>query len=520
MLFEALAALFTPHALVAIIPIGLLSLVIYNKFGTGISHVPGPWLASLSDLWRYMIARTYRPERTHIELHEKYGPVVRLGPKSVSVSDPAALQTIYAPNAGFVKSPFYRVQQTLSMGRPLLTLFTTLDEVAHARLRRAVSNAYAMSTLVQFEPLVDSTTSAFLKQLSKRFSHDPDSVLDFGAWLQYYAFDVVGELTFSKRLGFVDGGKDVEGVIGSIEQMLDYASVVGQIPDLDYVMLKNPFRLLMSRLGLWQADTPMVRFAKARFAERYGNDGVALEKAEWNAQYRDFLSKFMEASKKDPEFITQRQVLALTVANIFAGSDTTAITLRAIFYYLLKNPEDLKCLREEISKARTAPEYTRTDGMFDWNQVRQLPFLDAVIKEALRCHPAAGLTLERIVPKGGTTISGVYLPAGTIVGANAWVTHRDKGIFGEDAAHWRPQRWLEADKETKRRMENHMFSFGMGSRTCIGKNISLLEMYKMVPAFLNRFEIEFDRADREWHLHNAWFVKQSGFLVRLRERHA
>lgn len=63
-----------------------------------------------------------------------------------------------------------------------------------------------------------------------------------------------------------------------------------------------------------------------------------------------------------------------------------------------------------------------------------------------------------------------------------------------------------------------MFQFGAGSRTCIGKNISLLEVYKLVPSFLRRFEVEFDRPGREWKLHNAWFVKQLDFYVKFRER--
>lgn len=487
MLSEVTSLLLLPTFWLVFIPVSLVSYVTYNRYFQGLSHVPGPWLASVSDLWRYSVVKKFRPEVEHIALHKRYGKVVRLGPRTVSVSDPAALQTIYAPNAGFVKSDFYRVQQTLSKGQPLLTLFTSLNEQMHARLRRSVSNAYAMSTLVQFEPLVDSTTVALLDQLSKRFASRPDSILNFGAWLQYYAFDVVGELTFSKRLGFVDKGEDVEGVIASIEAMLDYAAVVGQMPNLDYLMIKNPLRLLMSRLGFVKGDTPMVRFAKTRFSERYGPGGNAVEKEDTPS--RDFLSRFMEANKKDPSFITQHQVLALTVANIFAGSDTTAITLRAIFYYLLKHPSDLAALRQEIEAAKRARENTRSDGLFNWDQVRQLPFLNAVIKEALRCHPAAGLTLERIVPQGGVTVSGVFIPGGTIIGANAWVIHRDKDIFGEDAEQWRPQRWIEADKERRRRMENHIFSFGMGARTCIGKNVSLLEMYKLVPALLNRFEV-------------------------------
>lgn len=110
-------------------------------------------------------------------------------------------------------------------------MFNTTDEKFHAKLRRAVSNAYAMSTLVQFEPLVDSTSVEFLKQLSARYADRSDSsgVCDFGEWLQFYAFDVIGELTYSKRLGFIDRGVDVDGIIGCLERFLGYAAVVSRV---------------------------------------------------------------------------------------------------------------------------------------------------------------------------------------------------------------------------------------------------------------------------------------------------
>lgn len=85
-----------------------------------------------------------------------------------------------------------------------------------------------MSTLVTFEPLVDTTTVAFLEQLKRRFAghSDNEGTCDFGVWLQYYAFDVIGELTYSKRLGFVDHGVDVDHIIGNLERLLNYVSVV------------------------------------------------------------------------------------------------------------------------------------------------------------------------------------------------------------------------------------------------------------------------------------------------------
>jgi hypothetical protein len=107
-------------------------------------------------------------------------------------------------------------------------MFNTTDEKFHAKLRRSVSNAYAMSTLVTFEPLVDSTSEEFLKQLKLRYANKPGEggICDLGVWLQFYAFDVIGELTYSKRLGFVDLGTEVDNIIGNLERLLNYVSVV------------------------------------------------------------------------------------------------------------------------------------------------------------------------------------------------------------------------------------------------------------------------------------------------------
>lgn len=462
---------------------------VYNRYGRRLNHIPGPWLASTTDLWRLFHVWNRRPELLHIQLHEKYGPIVRIGPQTVIVSDPDAVPIIYAHNAAFTKSQFYLVQQTLAKGRRLFTLFTSTDIRFHAKLRRAVSNAYAMSTLVQFEQYVDSTTTAFIRQMQSLFADRPAQVCNFSTWLQWYAFDVIGELTFSKRLGFLDQGEDVEGIIASIEGMLDYAAVVGQMPVLDNVFKKNPVRIFLSRFGLVNANTFMVDFARKRLSERLDPNTGSFKKQMDNDYVRnDFLSRFINAHEKDPEFIPNERVLALTVANIFAGSDTTAISLRAVFYFLLKHPPVMQRLLAELTEQKQNGNFARPDGLVDWNEVRELPYLSATIKEALRCHPAAGLSLERVTPAEGTTLCGHFIPGGTIVGCSAWTLHRSP-IFGEKVNEFRPERWIEATVEKRRLMDNTLFTFGAGSRTCIGKNISLLEMYKFVPAVLMAFEV-------------------------------
>ncbi|KPI40815.1 Pisatin demethylase [Cyphellophora attinorum] len=354
-----------------------------------------------------------------------------------------------------------------------------------------------MSSLVQLEPLVNSTTKAFISVLTERYVGETGGlrVCDFGKWLQFYAFDVIGELTFSKRLGFLDKGEDVDGIIELLETSLDYASIVGQIPILDYLFKKNPVRLWASRRGLLNTSAPIVTFALNRLEERRDElESMATDRksgesnASDSSQGADFLIRYWKAHLKDPDFMTQERVLAVTVANIDE-------------------------LRIGYENGTLQPD----GALFSWMEVKDLPFLDAVIKEGLRIHPAVGLPLERIVPPQGQQICGKFIPGGTTVGCSAWTLHRSS-VFGEKPEEFRPRRWLDASADQLKAMDKAFFSFGAGARTCIGKNISLLEMYKLVPALLTTFN--FDLADKEqpWTLRNSWFVKQSDFNVYIRKR--
>lgn len=161
---------------------------------------------------------------------------------------------------------------------------------------------------------------------------------------------------------------------------------------------------------------------------------------------RDFLSAFLQAKIEHPEIVSDRQVLSYANSNIFAGSDTTAISLRAILYYMLKSPPVLERVLDEINQLVGDRDCHQSPISFA--ESNQMPYFQAVMKEAMRMHPAVGLLLERVVPASGADISGTWLPGGTNVGICPWVLHRDTRVFGEDADEFRPERWLEADKET------------------------------------------------------------------------
>ncbi|KAI1263268.1 cytochrome P450 [Xylariaceae sp. FL1019] len=509
-----------------------------NRYHNGLNQYPGPFLASLTDLWRLWEVRGGQFEVTNRRLHQKYGDVVRLGPNCLSFADPKVLKTIYGLNKGFIKSDFYTVQQGVSKGRGLATLFSTTDNTFHAQLRRCVSSAFSMSALVQYEPFVDNTLKLFFEQTERLFAGRPEGC-DFVRWLQFYAFDVIGEVTYGKRHGFVEKNEDIDGIVSYLSNMFLYAAPVGQMPWLDRLFLKNPLYLKLSEWGIVDATNPIVRFARVRMAERLGKmesgehtSGPLLPVAGATknvSKSPDLLSKFLAAQDARPDFMNDKAVLAMATSMAFAGSETTAISLSAVFYFLLRNPSALATLQRELDDAARRGVFADNDiGIVTWAEAQTLPYLDACIKEAFRMHPAAGLPLERIVPEPGMDIAGRYVGGGTIVGCSAWLIHRRAEIFGNDVDTYRPERWLvdSSLSETERsefegrirEMNGHMFQFGMGSRTCIGKNISLLEMYKLVPSFLRRFEVSFKDPSEDWTTVNAWFIKQQNFETLFQKR--
>ncbi|KKY30492.1 putative pisatin demethylase [Diaporthe ampelina] len=476
------------------------------------SHIPGPFLASITNIPRMRWGYSGRAHEIHIELHKRYGNLVRLGPNCISVGDPLAIPQIYGTGANFPKSDLYKVLQPMAQGKVIQGIFNTQDASLHSALRRPISNIYSMSNLVEFEPYVDSTIRVLLRQLEE-VQKDPDQAVDLGRWLQWFALDVMGEITFSKRLGFLDQGKDVDGIIQRILDLFKYASWAGNIPWIEKFWAKNP---IVSRLSPTKT-APLITFALARARERTSATADGDKSSDASSQYnsRDFISRFLEARAKDPARIPEWFVTAWTLSNLQAGSDTTAITLRAVIYFLLRHPPSLAELMAELAAARAAG---RLSDVATWKEARQLPFLDACIREAGRLHPATGLALERVVPAGGAEICGRRFAGGTVVGMNAWVVHRDKGVFGEDAEEWNPGRWLVGDEGKRRVMEKSLLTFGAGSRTCLGKNISHLEIYKLIPTLFTHFEMTLSTTNPDWRVANHWLAVQNDFEVHLRRR--
>ena len=526
----------------------LLFIYLCNSYTLLPSNIPGPLLAKFTSFHRFFSVYRRAPHNEQNDLHKLYrghSDLVRLGPDTVSVSGPGYIQQIYAIDKKLPKSDFYATFQNIVNGRRAASLVAVTDEQVHAKMKRLVANAYALSTLVEFEPLVDSTTHVFLDVLHDRFASQKGHVLDLGEYLQFYAFDVMGELTMSRRLGFIEKGVDVNDIMKSINANFEWFSLIGQVPWLDNVLGKNPIYIKYFRK---QVSSPILKFAQQLLQERLQQLESGEKKEKENAISKpDFLARFLQAKNQvsgpDGEVapMTDSLLLSLMFGNINAGADTIATTLRAVFYYLLTHPEAMATLKQELKAAQESGNMTTPCPTWQETQSEHMIFTRCVIKEALRLWPALSLSLERkVIDSAGLPLHSsdgedkVVLPRGTTVGINPYVLHRDPRIFDpnfstdpstSNVESFDPARWLPSTSTLKNSrgntdvqvkiMDHDILTFSAGKRSCLGKNIAMMEMLKVVPALVMKFpDMKIVDVSR-WKVKNVWVLAQTGLDVKL-----
>lgn len=235
-----------------------LLLALYRLFLHPLAHVPGPFLAKLTGLWRDAGYRRGRWHEDILEIHQKYGRVVRIAPNEVSVVDEWAMKNLYGHGHNALKTEWYSVWDPPQTAPQL---FSALDKKVHGFLRKRVSGAYSMSSILKYEKYIQACLDLLLAKLHKYAGQGP---VDMSDWTNAFAFDVVGELGYGSQLGMLRTETDVNDLRRNIFDVFKLLSCMGHFPGQMWIIQNVVISTLLKILG---AAPPLLPFRTWTFQQ-------------------------------------------------------------------------------------------------------------------------------------------------------------------------------------------------------------------------------------------------------------
>ncbi|OAQ63932.1 cytochrome P450 [Purpureocillium lilacinum] len=422
------------------------------------SKVPGPWYSN----WTSLVLDLHFLHGTRSfyvhALHEQYGPVVRIAPNEVDITDLEAVKTIYTVKETFVKSQFYR--RIVSPGSE--SMFSTVSIDFHRRHRRLLASPMSESSLKAVMPQIRALSDLAVQRIEEEMKTRGSA--DVLKWWLFMATDIIGQLTFGDSFRMLELGRKNE-YAHELERVGRIGAIRASFPSIVSLAYKTPFRLPVFQAAV-EASRNMTRYATDslnRYRRVVENDTTFVQQT--------LFTKVFKA--EEDEKMPFREVRDEAQSYIVAGSDTTANSMTYLTWAVCRHPSIRDALVKEL---RTLPEdYTEA-------QLRDLPYLEKVIDETLRLYSAAPSGLPRVVPSGGCQLAGYWFDEGTTVSTQAYSMHRDPVVFPQPDA-FIPSRWAEPTKA----MKDSYMPFGRGSRVCIGQHLAKIELRLATARFFLTF---------------------------------
>ena len=494
--------------------------------------VPIPYFGSCWILYQRYHSRN---NAVTYQAHNKYGPIVRLGENEISVNCyEGGIKSIYA--GGWEKHEWYP-RQFANFG--VMNMFSTVGHQPHGQKKRIIANIYSKSYL-QTSAQVQANSKELL---TKRFLPlmqslaDSQQVFDVHEINNAFTMDFMTAYQFgiSQGTNFTQDIRVRQKYLHLYHSRRDWQFISSEIPPV--------FRKIIQRLGIslypafiheaneWLEDWAknMCDSADQYLGSRRGLSGNIGDEPLVFKQYKEGL---VSMRQKDPvagrevhphldegmnftsglnsgdtiipdEHTTLLEVYSDMVDQLAAGHETSGVALTYLYYELSKQPHLQDRLHEEILSLQ--PQITMppsnspsTVDLPCTKDIDSLPFLHALIMEALRLHaPIPGMQ-PRITPsvpggvslgRPGTKHHYTGLPGNIRVSAMAYTLHKIPEVF-PDPDLFNPDRWLTSSEEQLTEMNRHFWAFGSGGRMCIGRHLAMQEIKLIVAAIFTSYRME------------------------------
>ncbi|KAF3769546.1 putative benzoate 4-monooxygenase cytochrome P450 [Cryphonectria parasitica EP155] len=445
-----------------------VGIFIIKSLRSPLNKIPGPWHTQWTGLVsRYHSWKGHLPPYIH-SLHEAYGPIIRTGPKAVYIADPAAYHQMTSVKNEFLKEPqFY-----WALHPGISNVFTTVRIDVHRHFRRLLAAGVSDSGLRAFHKQIEPKPRAAIAGMQAEM--ETRGAADVAKWWHLMTLDVISELAFGETAGLLQRGEKDE-FARDLEALGRAASIRVVLPELTWY--------LMPRFPIPPKSAENARRLRQHASEALRRHQRLTENTPEGEVRPTLFSKLYKA--RDEDALSFENLRDNAQVYMTAGTGTTATSLTFLVWSV--------CRREDVQRRLVAEVQGRVAALaaaagggggedFGYEDIKDLPYLNCVINETLRLFSVVAAGMPRVVPSGGATLVGQFVPAGTTVLAQSYTLHRNGRVFPRPE-EFLPERWENPSKE----MKDSIIVFGGGSRVCIGQHLAMMQMRLATCRFFHAF---------------------------------
>ncbi|KAI9296055.1 cytochrome P450 [Neoconidiobolus thromboides FSU 785] len=426
--------------------------VIYSLYFCPLRKVPGPLIVHFFPIYYKLTILNGTVHQYVLNLHRKYGQIVRTGGDVVSIVSESACKEVHN-GYSYSKDVIYEASKIIGE-----TVFNTNNKDYHRFKasyfeKRILAPLFSDKVILDIENIVKKNVNNLVKKINEY--SEKKQKFDLGEKLHHFSFDIIGDVGYGKPFNMVKEGH--HPVFDYIEDILFLACLVAVFPivkEMEHPSIKHVYQFSYDAINDAKNHPDRITIINA------------LLKAE------------------DPETgekLSEKEIAEESILQFIAGADSTSYTLTWFFYNISNRPDIYEKVEREIHNAFPDKE------SINFTKVKsECHYLNAVIHESMRILPAIAGVLSRVVPKGGRVVDGYFIPEGTSIGASI-ISKHNSPLLWEDPDRFIPERWLE-NGEFKNNPD--FMAFSMGPRACVGRSLAWMEIYLVTTTLIRNFRFK------------------------------
>ncbi|KAK7420830.1 hypothetical protein QQZ08_010231 [Neonectria magnoliae] len=438
--------------------------VLYRRLFHPLASIPGPFMPAVTRLyaWYYNVPMEGKFYKEIERLHSIYGPIVRITPDEVHLSNPKYYDVVYGVKSDFYKDPrFYG-----ALGIDTAT-FATVSNDLHRRRRAALNPFFSRRKVLELEDIVHSKVDKLCRRVSAdRATGQPTNLhAAFRAisvdTITDYAFDECWNQLDADDLGqwFSDMVRGSTPMFWTFQAFPSFRDPIQGLPEW---LAKRMSPTVADFLGCRRRTSQQVHDVQTRI-----DQGIKPKRL-------TVFHQLLDLNASEGHIVpTVNDLVDESFSICTAAADTIENALTMAAFHIVTNPDIYKNLVRELREAFPDPT-----AELSFTELEKLPYLTGIIKEGQS-------RLRRVAPEGGAEIEGYYLPEGTVVSMSSWMMHHDPVAF-PDPEVFDPTCWT--NPSTFHEREKCLVPFSRGRRMCIGHNFAWCELYVTLGTLFRRFE--------------------------------